>query len=272
MLSFVVLTTLDPRAIQIYTDGSCYKNPGGMSGAAAIAAFPDHLDLQIEQIVDFGCAESNNNRMELLACIRAIEWVRKNKPWPGVQRVQIISDSRYVVDNLGRAIFWRKQGWRNVHGEPKKNSDLWNELLSIRAKAGIRIDFYQQTGKSTEILKNVDKAAKLAAKRGGLQSDTGFKSGKVFRSHLKTAATIFPAAVQITVIFIYRKDSPIKTENQIRFDVYDEATKTYPSKHFAYTTDSLALELHRGHWYRVKFNDTPKNPRIEMIVEEVFPT
>ena len=34
---------LDPRAIHVYTDGSCYKNPGGSSGCAAIVHFPDHL-------------------------------------------------------------------------------------------------------------------------------------------------------------------------------------------------------------------------------------
>ena len=266
-----MLAPLDPRAIQIYTDGSCYKNPGGMSGAAAIAIFPDHLGFPTEQIVEFGCAESNNNRMELFACIRAVEWVRKNGPWPAVERVQIISDSRYVVDNLGRAIFWKKQGWRNVHGEPKQNSDLWNRLLSARAKSGIRIDFCQQRGKRAQILKDVDKAAKKAAKRGGLKGDIGFKGGKVFRSHLKGTATRFPAAGQAAVIFIYRKGSPIKRENQIRFDLYNETTKTYVGKHFAYTTDSLTFDLHRGHWYRVQFNSNVNNPRIYALLGEASP-
>ena len=51
---------LDPRAIHIYTDGSCYKNPGGNSGCAAIVHFPDRLGHEDERIVDFGCAESSN--------------------------------------------------------------------------------------------------------------------------------------------------------------------------------------------------------------------
>jgi hypothetical protein len=49
---------LDPRAIHIYTNGSCYGNPGGDSGCAAIVHFPEHLNRTEEQIVDFGCEES----------------------------------------------------------------------------------------------------------------------------------------------------------------------------------------------------------------------
>jgi hypothetical protein len=80
----------DPRAIHISTDGSCYKNPGGRSGCAAIVHYPDHLDREDEQIVDFGCEESSNNRMELLSCIRVLKWIRESGPWPSVTRVPYI--------------------------------------------------------------------------------------------------------------------------------------------------------------------------------------
>jgi len=76
------------------TDGACYHNPGGSSGCAAIVRYPEHLGRDDEQIVDFGCSESSNNRMELLACIRALRWIRSNSPWPGVSRVQIVTDSQ----------------------------------------------------------------------------------------------------------------------------------------------------------------------------------
>jgi ribonuclease HI len=139
----------DPRAIHIFTDGSCYRNPGGKSGCAAIVRYPDHLQLQEEQIVDFGCEESSNNRMELLACIRALKWVRKNAPWHEVTRVQIFTDSQYVNDNFFRAREWKKNHWRNRHGEPIENADLWNELLSAHSKAGITAHFEWNKGKKT---------------------------------------------------------------------------------------------------------------------------
>ena len=63
---------LDQRAIQIHTDGSCYKNPGGISGCAAYVRYPD-VRMPEEQIFDFGCEKSSDNRMELMACVKALE-------------------------------------------------------------------------------------------------------------------------------------------------------------------------------------------------------
>jgi ribonuclease HI len=256
---------LDPRAIHIFTDGSCLKNPGGKGGAAAFVEYPDHLNLPIGQIVDFGCTEATNNRMELIACIEALEWVRRKKPWPGVTRAVIITDSAYVRDNLSRAASWQKNGWRNLHDEEKQNTDLWKRLLAIRSKVGMGIDFRWQLGKSSPILKLVDKAAKSAAKRGGIDRDNGFKRGKVSRSRVQGAAKMFPAQGQTACIHVYRKNAPIK-DNQIRFHLFNEVTKTPLASFYAYASDLLTLELHRQHTYRVIFNDNPRKP----VIEEVF--
>jgi ribonuclease HI len=140
---------LDPRAIQINVDGSCYRNPGGQSGCAAVVRYPERLQLPDEQIVDYGCSESTNQRMELMACIKALEWVREHQPWPDVTRVQIISDSTYVTNHVHSAPYWKKKKWRNQHGQPIFNPDLWRALLAARAKAGIRVDFVHQLGKKT---------------------------------------------------------------------------------------------------------------------------
>jgi ribonuclease HI len=139
--------TADPRAIHIYTDGSCFKNPGGESGCAAIVVYPDEMCRDEEQIVDFGCAESNNNRMELLACISALEWIRDNKPWRGIDRVQIFIDSKYVYENIFRAREWKANDWRNRHGEPKENADLWKRLISAHSKTGMKVHFEWNLGK-----------------------------------------------------------------------------------------------------------------------------
>jgi ribonuclease HI len=180
----------DPRAVHIYTDGSCYKNPGGKSGCAAIVHYPNHLQREDEEIVDFGCGESNNNRMELLACIRSLQWVRENAPWDGVTRVQLFSDSQYVTDNLFRARGWKKNDWRNRHDGPKENPDLWRQLLSAQAKTGIAVHFERTAGEKTAILKRVGKATKAAAQRGGTDVDRGFKLGTVARSMVKGAAKL----------------------------------------------------------------------------------
>jgi len=115
---------LDPRAIHIYTDGSCLKNPGGRGGVAAFVVYPEHLGRESEQVVDSSFTATTNNRMELIASIKAIQWIRKSRPWPGVTRVQIITDSKYIRENLARARAWISNAGRNLHGEAKQNYDL----------------------------------------------------------------------------------------------------------------------------------------------------
>jgi ribonuclease HI len=244
---------LDPHALHIYTDGSCYKNPGGKSGCAAIVEYPEHLQREDEQIFDFGCAESSINRMELLACIRALQWIRENAPGDRVRRVQIVTDSLYVKDNAFRAREWKKKGWRNRHGEPRENADLWKQLLSAQVKAGIRVDIEWAPGKKTDMLRRVDKAAKAAAKRGGIGVDQGYKPGSVARSMVKGVATRFPARGQSAVIRPYRKNLMAKGENKIRFDVFSEERQSYTASCYAYATPAVAGALHRSHLYRVRF-------------------
>jgi ribonuclease HI len=259
----------DPRAIHISTDGSCYKNPGGRSGCAAIVHYPDHLDYEDEQIVDFGCEESSNNRMELLACIRVLKWVRESGPWTGVTRVQVFTDSQYVKDNLNRAREWKKNDWRNQHDEPRENSDLWKQLLSAHAKAGITVHFEWTPGKRTPVLKRVDKAAKAAATRGGPDVDRGYKPGAIARSMVHGAASRFPAKGQLVVIRPYRKNMLGDGEEKIRIDIFAEDTQSYANSCYAFAPTNLAAELHRQHGYRVRFNDNPKYPQILELVEEV---
>jgi ribonuclease HI len=219
--------------------------------------------------VDFGCGESSNNRMELLACIRALQWVRENAPWNDVTRVQLFTDSRYVKDNLFRAREWKRNDWRNHHGEPRENSDLWNQLLSVQSKTGITVHVEWSPGKKSQILKRVDKAAKVAAQRGGTDVDRGFKPGTVARSMVDGVAMRFPARGQSAAIRPYRKNLMGSGEEKVRFDVFSEEIQAYVESCYAYTEPTVAAELHRQHGYRVRFNDDPNYPRILEILEEV---
>jgi ribonuclease HI len=238
---------LDPRAVHIYTDGSCYRNPGGSSGCAAIVQYPEHLGREDEQIVDFGCSESSNQRMELLASIQALKWIRKNSPWAGVSYVQIVTDSRYVKDNIIRAPSWRKNDWRNQFREPIENRDLWKEFLSSYQKVETIVHFEWTAGKKTPILKAIDRAAKVAAKRGGQDTDRGFRPGIVAKSLVKGTATRFPANGQLAVIRPYKKTLLGKSENKVRFDLFSEDSAAYTQSCYAFASPVLAAELHRQH-------------------------
>jgi ribonuclease HI len=262
---------LDPHAMHIYTDGSCYRNLGRVSGCAAIVRYPDHMLRGDEQILDFGCAESTNNRMELLACIRVLRWIRENAPWPDVSRVQIITDSLYVTQNIARSRGWKRNDWRNQHNEPKENWDLWKQFISAQQKAGIRVSFEWAAGKKSPILKQIDKAAKAAAKRGGTDVDRGYKSGQVARSMVPGPATRFAASGQPAVIRIYRKSVMAGGENKVRFDVMADDLRSYTASCYAYTSPEMSSLLHRQHVYRVRFSANPRYPQILELLEEVKP-
>jgi ribonuclease HI len=262
---------IDPRAIHIYTDGSCYQNPGGDSGCAAIVHFPDHLNLSDEQIVDFGCNESSINRMELMACIEALRWVSENQPWNGVARIVIVTDSQYITQNVTRAPHWKRNGWRNARGEWKFNSDLWDRLLKLRvklAKVAIRLDFEWQKGKKTDVGKKVDRAAKAAALRGGSDIDKGYKPGAVTRSMVKGgSAERFDAAGQILVVRPYAKKPMLKGNDRISFNIFDEETREYKGKFYAFAGAMLSFELHKGNGHRVRFNSDPHFPQLLERIE-----
>jgi hypothetical protein len=106
--------------------------------------------------------------------------------------------------------------WRNVHGRPIEHSELWKQFLSLRSKVGVRVDFGWVPGKSTPLLKKVDKAAKEAA-RAGTTVDRGYRPGKIGRAKTKGAATMFPAAGQVVIVRVYGSLARLmKTESSLR--------------------------------------------------------
>ena len=221
------------------------------------------------EILDFGCAESKNNEMGLLACLGALQWIREKAPWPGVTRVQIVTGSLYVKENIVRARTWKNNQWRNQYGEPKENRDLWKQFISAQQKTGIRVSFEWTEGKRSPILKRIDKAAKAAAKRGGTDFDRGYSGGQVARSMVKGTATRFAASGQTAVVRVYRKNVMAGGENKVRFDVVGADSKPYAASSYAYASPQMSAQLHRQHGYRLRFGANPNYPEIVELVEEV---
>jgi len=189
---------------------------------------------------------------------------------PGLQRIQIVTDSKYVHENWRRAEYWRANGWRNASGRPIENSDLWKELLSIRAKLRARTDIEWTLGKKAPILKAVDGSAKSAAKQP-TERDRGYRSGKVGRTNNKVpgASTLFPAAGQEAVVRVYQTVAFARGENKIKFQLFSETQRDFFEKFVAYAPPEIGATLHRHHVYRVRFNSNAKYPVIEAIVEEL---
>ena len=106
--------------IKIYTDGSCMNNPGDGGWAAII-----NDEGNIKKISG---SEKNttNNKMELMATIKALKTINKNK------KIQIFTDSKYVKLGITEWIHkWVKNNWQTSKKEDVKNKELWIQLYEI---------------------------------------------------------------------------------------------------------------------------------------------
>jgi ribonuclease HI len=108
--------------ILIFTDGACSGNPGP-GGWAAIVAYQSGTVKEIGG----GADQTTNNRMELLATIKALELIQKK---PG--KVLFFTDSTYVIRGITQWIWgWKKKNWVNAEGKEVLNKDLWEWLHSV---------------------------------------------------------------------------------------------------------------------------------------------
>lgn len=272
MLLWGKKVSFDLRALKIYIDGSCRKNPGGAGGFAARIEFPFDWGRPDELLEYRGYFDTTNNRMEVEPCIFAHEWVLESGIALGVSHFQIVTDSKYVYENYNRSVGWSRNGWRNFYGRPLNNIDQWKALLRLRRKIGyrVRVEMRLIEGKSTPITRAVDRDAKVASQLP-TQVDRGFQAGKIGRSKNNTgkAARMFPAAGEELVIRIYKTESVNRGEQKIKFQTFSEEKLDFFDKYMAYADSSIGNELHRQNVYRVRMNDVPQYPQIEEILEEL---
>lgn len=104
------------KVVELYTDGSCKKNPGP-GGWASILKYENN-----EKILSGGREFTTNNQMELLAVINGLKALK----FPCF--VKVTTDSQYVANafNKGWIHNWLKEGLLK-----RKNGELWEELVSL---------------------------------------------------------------------------------------------------------------------------------------------
>jgi ribonuclease HI len=107
--------------VVIYTDGGCISNPGPGGYGAVILEQGKRMEISA------GYRQTTNNRMELRACIAALETLKQPAS------VVLYSDSRYVVNGIeqGWAKRWRAQNWMRDKKNRAINADLWARLLDL---------------------------------------------------------------------------------------------------------------------------------------------
>lgn len=111
----------------IYTDGASRGNPG-RGGYGAILKWGSQ-----EKELSEGFRLTTNNRMELLAVIKALEALNRE----GLD-IQVFTDSEYVVNSVekGWVFGWEKKGFAG-----KKNPDLWQQFLRQYRKHRVQMNW-----------------------------------------------------------------------------------------------------------------------------------
>jgi len=113
----------DGNLVEIWTDGACRGNPGP-GGWGVLLRWRG-----TEKELFGGEPRTTNNRMELLAAIRALEALRRPS------RVRLTTDSRYVMDGITRWLpDWKRRGWKTAAKKPVKNEDLWRRLDELAGR------------------------------------------------------------------------------------------------------------------------------------------
>ena len=143
--------------VKIYTDGACVGNPGPGGWAAIILAEKDKKEI-------FGGEKlTTNNRMELTAPIKALEYCAKqyDKQRP-LKQIEIYTDSTYVKEGITVWInTWEKNNWKTADKKNVKNVDLWKKLKKLVQSN--RVEWNWVKGHSEDPMNDLaDKLAKKA--------------------------------------------------------------------------------------------------------------
>jgi ribonuclease HI len=113
--------------VDIFTDGACKGNPV-IGGWGALLRMGD-----TEKELFGGETVTTNNRMELMAVIRALETLKR------ACNVRVHTDSVYVQKGISEwMVNWKRNGWRTAAKAPVKNADLWKELDAVAAKHTVK--------------------------------------------------------------------------------------------------------------------------------------
>lgn len=144
------------NGIIVYCDGACSNNQHRQNrgGWGAILLYQGKT-----KEISGAEANTSNNRMELLACIKALEAIT-NTTLP----VSVFTDSAYLHNCLTQQWYrrWQKNGWLTAGKKPVENKDLWLRLLKQKDRF-TRIAFRKVAAHSqVELNERADHLAKQA--------------------------------------------------------------------------------------------------------------
>ena len=111
--------------IIIFVDGACANNQckENIGGWGAVI----QNQSRVREIYG-GEINTTNQRMELKACIEALNAINNSKI-----PIELYSDSAYLINCMNDKWYkkWLNNGWKNSKKQPVENKDLWEEILDL---------------------------------------------------------------------------------------------------------------------------------------------
>ncbi len=157
------MPTIALMKVIIYTDGSSLGNPGP-GGYGAVLQYGSH-----RKELSAGYRLTTNNRMELLAVIKALEVLKKD----GLE-IEIFTDSQYVQRAVSEKWIF---GWEKKNFKDKKNADLWRRFLPFYRKHRIKFRWVKgHAGIAGN--ERCDQLANTAARGMDLQIDQEYEASR----------------------------------------------------------------------------------------------
>ena len=127
--------------LTFYTDGASRGNPGP-GGWGVYVEVINNEGQEKTFTLSGGKPSTTNNRMELTACIKALDFLNKillNKYFVNPEKlgknldIKIKLDSQYVKNGITEWIIgWEKNNWRGSNKKEVANKELWQELLKLK--------------------------------------------------------------------------------------------------------------------------------------------
>lgn len=133
--------------VELYTDGSCQRNPGAGGLAFIIKYFETAEGSDFPQKKEIGESEgyrlTTNNRMEIWAAVKGMQKIlglcQVEQNWSSVTQVNLRSDSEYFCKAINQRWLdkwkehhWMTSGYQGMKPKPVKNKDLWEQVIQCQ--------------------------------------------------------------------------------------------------------------------------------------------
>lgn len=262
------------NTLTIYVDGSVTNDNVGGVGIRIISADQNGEEISYDSHAA-GYHNVNSGQIEIIACRVALEEALKQRLTSSVNKVVILTDSKYVSENYKEAMFvWVRNRWHRKSGRPVPDAHLWKDLLKVIKEfnnESIYVDIHWIKGHDKDEHNiAVDEMAKKAARlpKDLVPKDrpiTMFQPKKVLPSKKIEIGCVGIEGQGISVKILSGKF--LKPQNIWCYQ-YEVISRNSPYRGYVDQIYS-SLSLDPDHSYYVRLNNSQCYPRIEKLYWEI---